>query len=673
MSSLDVHIDFETFSECDIKKAGAFRYVRDPSTELLSMAYTIGDMPPKLWTPGEPFPSMLTNAIHKGRRFKAHNAEFEVEAWENVAVSKYGWPEIPATRWTCTAAKAATANLPRALDKAGNALELDETKDDAGKRVMLKLSKPRKPSKRNPATRWTIDAVPEDFNTLYSYNKTDVTSERALDKRLPDITDEQERVFQMTYAMNKRGIYVDMDAVECAIELANQINDDAAAQLTDITNGAVTKHTKVAELSAWIEREWRPVESLDKQSMAELLACDDMPDNVRKAVELRMAVAKSSVAKYVAIKRMVCDDGRVRGLFLYHGASTGRWAGRGLQIQNLPRGNIKGITLPDGTKVPGWKRVEQAVDAIKTGKLENLLEFGNPADVLSSCIRAVFMAAPGKKFYVADFSQVEARGVGWASCDRELLHLFNDQTNDPYKTMAAVIYGIAVEDAQTLVNDAQRFVGKQAILGLGYRMGWERFQTQCAGYGVDLASDICQTTVKTYRTMFSRVKQMWDNMHAAVVYVVTTGKTARCNMFGFEMSGCGKFLHMALPSGRRLAYYKPRVWDDHTPWGAPCKKFSCMTVDSQTKKFVRREMHGGMLLENGVQAVCADLMANGMMVAESRGYAPVLTVHDESGTEVDEDFGSLEEFSDCLTTLPDWADGFPLACAGWEGYRYRKD
>lgn len=630
-----IYIDFETRSKCDLKKAGAWAYSQHPSTEVLCMAYAVDDGEVELWTPEDVPPPLLEGHLHE-----AHNAFFELAIWTNIL-------KWPAVEWSCSAAKCAAHSLPRALDKAGAALGLDVQKDQEGKRVMMKLCRPRKPSKNNPAV-WHED--PEEFNILYEYCKDDVRAERALSHALRDLNKKETKVWQLDQDINRRGIRVDVEAVDAAIEISEEHVKSANSQLEIITEGAVSKVSEAAKLTVWVQEQGVGVSSVTKQEVKDTLAME-IPDRVRKALTIRQKMGKTSVAKYKAIKNALSTDGRLRDLLMYHGAGTGRWTGKLVQPQNFPRNGFKGD-------------IEEYFSILKM-KDHDAFELCYP-DVMgtvSSMIRPCLIPTEGKYFYGADYSSIEARVLLWLADDENGLGVFA-RGEDIYKDMASDIYGVPINK----VDSNQRQLGKQAILGLGYQMGANKFEQTCLGYGIAIDAEMAERVVEAYRQKYHLVRSMWYDQEHIAKEAITTGKFLTCGKIGWGTKG--DFLYCKLPSKRLIAYYDPKIETVKTPWGGEKEGITYMATNPVTRKWERTKTYGGKLVENITQGTARDVMVEAMLRLEDARYEAVLTIHDEIITEKEQ--GDVAEFETLMSTLPDWAEGLPVAVEGWKGLRYLK-
>ena len=702
-------IDFETRSPTEIK-FGASRYSEDPRTEIMCLAIILpGQSTASVWHPAFPEAGIEQSSrrplndlfmhIEKGGMVEAHNAAFERAIWENIGHRRLCWPSIAPEQWSCSASIAASFALPRSLDGVSQALNVGKNKDMAGHRVMMKLCKPRGILKADmeivaerlcgDKTQWKEYAKPknvfeaqamypnvlglwdlnpwhekrEDLETLFAYCAADTVVEKAVSERLSAGLSEKERqVWLLDQTMNFRGVHIDTALVDAALNIADQCSEYANERIAEITDGAVTTTGQRAKFLEWLNAQpgEGELENLQKATVENAIARPrDWSPLAMEALLLRQSQSKTSTKKYEAMRGAVCSDNRARGLLAYHGADTGRWAGRIVQPQNFPRGTVNADID------------EMCDDVINSDRSMLDALYGDSMSVLSSALRGAMTAGPGHELICADYSAIEARGVFWIAGDEPALRVFREG-RDIYKDMASQIYQCSYDD----VDKDQRQVGKQAVLGLGYQMGHRKFQETCENYGMIFDEEFCQKVVRTYREVHHPVKSFWYGINDAATQAIHNGKGADPVRFGrLELFHSREdFLHIRLPSGRLLSYFKPRVeevWSEM--FQDMQKKITFMGVNSMNRQFCRQQTYGGKLTDNVVQALSRDLMAEAMLRAEASGlYKPILTVHDEIVVEVPTGKGSVSEFEALISEMPDWADGFPLEAEGWRGVRYRK-
>lgn len=654
-----VYIDFETRSTFDLKKVGSWVYSRGPTTSVLCLAYAIGDGPVQLLP--RPFfteyrgdiPQGLLEAIKNPEvLFVAHNSGFEQDIWENILYHRYGWPLIGIKRWRCTMAKALSLALPASLEKCSMALGLEIQKDIEGSRLLPIISKPRRPSKHNPDI-WFQDR--DRLERLYEYCKTDVVVERLIDQELPDLPHFEQQVWFMDQEMNRRGLRVDMELVEAAISIFEKYNIEQTSLLSHITEGEVEKPTHITAMKKWIQKQGIEIDSLDKEHVDKLLKTD-LPEVIKKVLLIRKGTSNSSVKKYHALKRTTDSDGRTRRYLAYHFATTGRWAGRGFQPQNLPSGSLDHI---------GAVRefIKKDADAFQEF-------FPNIPDSLSSVCRSALIPAKGHRFMCADYSSIEVRVLFWLAGDEKGLELLR-KGEDLYLDIAKDVFN---RTNLTKKDSYERNIGKMIILGCGFGMGPKTFSSQCRSRGLEIDLELAKKAVETYRTTYYKVKKLWYALEDAATECVLMGKAIKVGKVKYGIRG--NFLLCQLPSGRDIAYYKPEIRKTITPWGSEKDLLSYMGIDSRTKQYQRLSSYGGHLAQNITQSSARDFMVFGMLNAQRNGYPVVLTVHDEVLSEVPEKHGSIIEYCDLLCQIPEWGKGCPLSIdkeEAWEGYWYRKE
>lgn len=663
---MTVHIDFETRSLVDLKKVGAWVYSQHPSTEILCMQFAVGKGQITLWLPGQPFPRELANALASGEIFEAHNAFFEKAIWQNKAVARHNFPAVPASQWRCTAARAAYFALPRALGNCGKALGLTTTKDEEGKRVMMQLAKP------NPRTGKFLDELDnlDKYFQLYSYCQTDVAAERAISDGLPALPSFEEKVWLLDQKINTRGVPIDREAVKCALKILDEYQTRLKNEVLEITEGEINTIGQRAKVMAWCESHGEKLLGYDKAQISEVLPRIKNP-KVKRILEIRQALGKTSTAKYEAMTNSCAQDGRIRDVLMYHGAATGRWAGKLVQFQNLPKGNIKDMPA--------------AVAAIKSGDAD-LIEmlYGNVMGFMSSAIRGMVSASEGKLLIAADFAAIEARVLAWLSGCELMLKQFRDGA-DLYVDMASKIYGVKPEE----VTPDQRQLGKAAILGAGYGMGKAKFYATCLSWGIKVSEELAAAAINTYRETYREVPNFWRDTerHAIRSTLNKTNSVQWITENSFLQWGCNhQFLQCLLPSKRSLNFYKPEIQPKNNPWGTN----DALTFMGEKaganggKSWQRVDTYGGKLVENITQAVARDLMAEAMLRIEAAGFEIILSVHDELIAEFDprtikvHDEGLfseeilLKKFESLMSALPSWAAGCPVEAKGWIGKNYRK-
>ena len=658
---IKVHLDFETRSACDLKKAGAYVYSMHPTTEVICLSYKIGDGITKnipliymskdiKYFYATPSYSDLIDAIkNPDVIFVAHNAFFEQVIYLNVLVKRFGWPEIPITRWRCTAAKAAACALPRSLEGVTNALNLKVQKDMDGRRLILKYCKPRRT--KDGSLKWWDDK--DELNRIFEYCNNDVEAEYAVDHALPDLTPTEQKVWFLDQKINMRGVYVDMKAVDTCLELIKAETERLQSDFDDVTGGIMFSSTRQrSEVLNFLRSEGYELPDLRAKTVQDALDSGAISGDAETILRLRQATSKTSTAKYQAFKNRAGTDSRVRDLLLYCAASTGRWGGMGIQPQNFPRGSIKDTDL--------------AIDVILTCSLEWLRTvYGEPMSVFSSVLRGMITATPGKMLYVADYASIETRVLFWVANNEQGLKAYHEG-QDLYKIMAAAIYKKDVKD----ITKAERQLGKTAILGCGYGMGAKKFHATCLAQGIEIDEDMAEKAVNSYRELYFKVTKVWRNYEQAACLAVAEKRAVKINKVIFSVKD--NFLWCELPSGRKLAYYNPSLVDKKMPWGETRKVLHYYAINPLTKQWGLESTYGGKLTENIVQGISRDLMADSLLNMDKKGFDVLLSVHDEAICEQDDDFMSGHEYEKLMSTTPKWAEGAPIAVEGFKSFRYKK-
>lgn len=677
-------VDFETRSYLSVKDCGAWRYAEDDTTEIMCLGWKLLDKS-GLWIPGEPFPQEVLDHIEREGMFEAHNVQFERAVWLFILKRKFGLP-MP-KRWKDTLATCAYRGLPLGLDKAGVALGLPIQKDQRGKYLLQQLSVYKGPTKKEPNRKYRED--PDLMWELYDYCVQDVVSEECLSHTVGDLPGPEYRLWILDQKINQRGVLIDIDAVHDALEIIQEVTTRLNGRLSEITNNQVEKATQRDKLLTWLRLNGLPrLENLKKETLEDLLKQDkegnyvikgDIPDETLEVLLIRFQLAKASTSKLEKMLECVSKDGRVRGLLQYHGAGTGRWAGRLVQPQNFPRATETNCENAKGKK---YLDMEMLIEHIRM-KDPDVLQwyYTNPMAAIATSLRGMFISAPGKEFRVCDFSAIEARVTFWIANCMHGLDVFAKsdcgQSEDIYCVTASKLTGFEVLKSE---HSYERQLGKITVLGCGYQMGWSKLQYQAEkDYGVVLEDHEAQNMVNTYRDEYEEVKWLWYGLQDAAIATVKTGKPHSYNQIVYDMvwDDAGPWLTCILPNGRRLWYFDPVVEKVTPPWAKDTneKKDSLTYMGRDNKRsgaWGRVRTYGGMLTENVVQAIARDLMAEAMVRVEKAGYTIILTVHDEIISEDLIDFGSQEEFEKLMAVCPEWARGCPIAVEGGSVTRYQK-
>lgn len=687
-----LHLDCETFSTVDLTDVGTPVYAEHPTTDVHCVSHAVDDEAPKTWRRAAPdeVPWQISTAIREGWTLCAHNAAFERIIWNYILGPRYGWPIPKLEQWRCTMVQALAMALPASLKNATRAVGIDDGgKLDEGRALMLQMCKPRRPKKGEDPFRtcWHHEDPdgPDRLERLYRVCEKDVIDERELDKRTLRLSPAELRLWHLDQTINDRGVHVDRALVEAALNIVNESEDALNDELLAITDGEVGALTKVTQIARWCRLQGFPTASLSKDAVEDLLARKDLTPVVRRVLEIRLEGAKATVKKLNALDRGKSNDGRARHLLQFHAAGTGRWAGRRFQPQNIKR--------------PDLDDVDGAIEAVATASAEIVrMLYGEPLAVVADIIRGCVCAAPRNTLYAADFSNIEGRLQAWLAGEDWKLEAFRRQDAgtgpEIYKITAAKILTQMTGQRRTpesITKKERQSYGKVPELALGYQGGVGAFQKMAQNYGVQIRDEQADEIKVSWRADHPAIVQCWyDLQNAAMRAIERKGAIVRPCDVNYQIGGiggtdkiafrcAGSFLFMRLPSGRCICYPYPGIKPKLMPWrdenGNPVWKDSIryMGVDSYTHKWCEQWAHGGLLFNNAVQGIAADVMREAIVRVEAAGYPVVLTVHDEGVSETPEDFGSLEEYARLISTLPKWCPDLPLTVKGWSGLRYRKD
>lgn len=650
-------IDFETRSVADLREIGLYNYARDKTTDVLCLGWKHIDPPSQTFVRGPAdVPDFILRHAERGGTFIAHNAPFEIEIWNNVCALKYGWPRVKPEQFICTMAMAYAMGLPGALAEAAAAVGLDAQKDMKGHRLMLQMARPRT---LDPLTWWDDE---DRTNRLFSYCGTDVDTEAELYDRLQDLNPRERKIWLIDQKINARGMCVDTTLAAKAIEVCRETSEEFKKHIYTLTEGAVSTPSEVKRLTDWVREQGVNIPSLSKADVLDALTETELPVKVEKALRIRKEAGKTSVSKLDKMIETAGRDHRLRGMYQYHGAATGRWAGRAVQLQNFPRPRY-GM---------GDMEISEIIELVMRGDVRTLdVMYGPTLDAVADMLRGCLRAAPGKVLAVADYSAIESRGLAWLSGNQPKLDVFWSH-GKIYEHVAAGIFGVHISE----VDEHKRFIGKVAELALGYGGGVGAFQQMARAYGLKVTDEQAESIKVGWRESNPQTVRYWYALNdAAMAAVDNPGMTTYAGSGAAQIAWKvqGSFLWCRLPSGRLLCYPYPKIEEVETPWGAMKDALTYMYVDSFSKKWVRGSTHGGVLAENITQAICRDQMADAMVRCEEEDEFPiVLHTHDELCAEKDAGFSDIKAFEDLISITEPWAKGFPVKAKGWIGERYRK-
>lgn len=697
-----VTIDFETRSESDLKRQGAYKYSRHPSTRATCLAIKENGKgkPTKLipfeWInrPWKTLPPAVQlqwqNYILNDWEFSCHNAFFEICIYYNVLVERLGWPNISFSRWRCTAAKAAHYGLPRSLEGSGAALGLSIQKDKAGMIAMMQTCKPTaawnkweslgrvgsEPEKfREPAGHAGL------FTTLYHYCKMDVLAEEAVDEALPDLDETELEIWRRNLRQNWRGLDIELKVVNQVIERMEKAEKLNRQALFESTLGCITKPGARNDVLAFLASEGLELPDLKASTVRDAIKAGINSDAARVVLDLRAKLTKSSTKKYYAFRDRTDADGRARDFTLYHAASTGRSGGVGINPFNFPRGLVKasdGLQLIDEFLVAFDP---EHFDPVHTPAFRKKIE-NNAQLFYSAMLRNMIGCAPGYQLVAGDWSMIEVIILWWLAGNEYGLDMVRsgqdiyilqacDNTGKTYSEIKA-----AVAAALQSALDARQ-LGKAQILGGGFGMGGTKFQTTAADqYGLELTAEQSTRAIYAYRQSHAAVPRMWYGVEEAFKSAMR-GKPVEFCKCKFYMEpikrGTGQFMIIEVPSGGKLPYLNPRV-EQHMTLNGPREQITFDAPAKDRKSLWREHTWGGKLTENIVQKTARDLMNDRAAAAEAKGFTILFDVYDELVATVDERRATaLPELLSIMKTLPKWADDkLPLKASGWTGLNYKK-
>ena len=649
-------LDLETYSSVDLGKSSVYRYVESPDFDILLLGFSTDGSPVQVvdLAQGEQIPPEIIDALSDERVHKrAFNANFErvcLSEWLRrnsypLHNEHYSTPDDPCmgyldpVGWHCTMVWSAYLGLPLSLKDAGAALGLDKQKLTEGKDLIKYFCVPGKDGQRHLPT----DA-PDKWAAFKAYNLRDVETEMSIQERLrkypvPDAVWDQ---YHRDQQINDRGIAVDMALVRSAISIDERSREELTAKLKELT--MLENPNSVQQMKDWLADNGLETETLGKKQVTELLKT--APEPLRSVLVLRQQLAKSSVKKYQAMEATVCADGRVRGCFQFYGARTGRWAGRNIQLQNLPQNK-----MPD---------LEQARAIVRAGDYDAVrMLYDSIPDVLSQLIRTAFVPRSGHTFFVADFSAIEARVIAWLAGEDWRQRVFADG-KDIYCASASQMFGVPVEKHG--INGHLRQKGKIAELALGYGGSVGALKAMGA-LEMGLQEEELKPLVDAWRTANPMIVKLWWAVDDAVMTAIRTKSSTETH--GIRFTCRSGMLFITLPSGRQLPYVKPRIGENQ--FGSPAATYMGL---SAARQWDRLESYGPKFVENIVQAISRDVLCYAMQTL--RCYSIVAHVHDELIIEADPRM-SLETVCEQMGRTPPWAPGLQLRADGYETIFYKKD
>lgn len=635
-----LNIDIETKSGNEIKY-GVRKYVDSFDFEILLFAYSIdgGEVEVVDFTKGIDVPLEVNLALTDPKVIKtAFNASFE-----RTCISRAMGRPLPAEQWRDTMIWGMELGLPASLEQMAKYLKVPQQKDTEGKRLIRKYCIPKKDGS------FCEEYDSDDWQLFKSYVAQDVRTEMSIAEELAPypIADSEWELWSLDQNINDRGVGIDMDLVRAALLLDEETSAVAKEQLKTLTG--LDNPNSVTQLKKWLGEQGLQVQSLGKEQVTEILADAETPNLVREALLLRQATSNSSIKKYDMLNNATCRDDRIHGILQFYGATrTGRWAGRLLQVQNLPRGSLKPHELAT------------ARDFVKTNDMEALdMIWGDVPEVLKSLIRSALIPSDGHEFIVSDFSAIEARVIAWLAGEEWVLDTFREG-HDIYKATANQMFHLGGVDK---VDKAMRQRGKVATLALGYQGGTGALQAMGA-LKMGIKEDELQGLVNAWRKANPNIVKFWRRVEAAAKRALEFGTKVSLRDTGISFYVRDHFLMIGLPNGRSIAYANATLEDGRI-------RYEGKSMTSST--FQKLDTYGGKLVENIVQATARDVLAESMLRLEKLGYKIVAHVHDEVILDVPKGVTNIDEINEQMAINPEWTEGLPLAAAGFRSDFYMKD
>lgn len=639
-------IDIETYSDVSLSDCGVHRYAASEQFEILLFAYSLNDEPTQIidLASGEKIPDEIMEYLMDDSVIKtAYNAAFE-----RNCINRFLGLSLKPEGWRCTLVQASMLSLPLSLEGVGEALNLDKKKMSDGKDLIRYFCMPCRPTKANGGrTRNLPSDAPEKWELFKTYCIRDVDVEKQIRNKLAKfpIPDREQKLYCMDQRINDRGIMVDQELIGHAVACDLLYKETVTKKAYEISG--LENPNSVSQLKDWLNEKGIEVDSLAKAAVEELV--ENTQGDVAEMMKLRLAMSKTSVKKYEAMERSVCPDGRVHGLLQFYGANrTGRWAGRLVQIHNLPQNHMEDLEL--------------ARSLVKEGRYDLVeLLYDSTPDVLSELIRTAFVARPGCRFIVSDFSAIEARVMGYLAGEGWVMEEFRG-AGKIYEQTASKMFHIPI--GEITKGSPYRARGKVASLACQY--GGAEGALISMGALNFVEEEELKGLVQSWRTANPHIVNYWYEIDGAVKAAVKERKMTKVGMVTvYYQSG---MLKIALPSGRVLSYVRPRMTVNR--FGSESVSYEGIGTN---RKWTRIESYGAKFCENIVQATARDVLAEAMLRLEKKGFDIVCHIHDEVVLEVSEGSSSVEEVNEIMAVCPDWCEGLPLKAAGFESPFYKKD
>ena len=636
----NISLDIETYSSVDLSKSGVYKYAESKDFEILLFAYSVdyGEIKVIDLASGEKIPQDIKSALKNPLVKKwAFNANFE-----RVCLSKYLREDLSPVGWRCSMVLSASLGLPLSLESVGSVLNLPYQKLKEGKSLIKYFCCPNKDNKRNLPTDDMIK-----WQSFKEYNKRDVLVEMEIQKRLKkyNLPDSEWENYYLDQIINDRGIMIDKDFVRAALICDEKYKKNVKSKLKNLTQ--IENPNSIVEMKNYLEKQNLSLLSLDKNHIKEVLNLPDLNEDVKEVLKLKQELSKSSVKKYSAMENVMGEDNRVRGLIQFYGTKTGRYAGRLIQVQNLPKNYLSDL--------------EVARDLVKSGHGEDLdFLYDSVEDVLSQLIRTAFIPKEGYEFIVADFSAIEARVLSWLSKEKWRMEVF-EKGGDIYCESASKMFKVKVE--KNGENSHLRDKGKIAELALGY--GGSVGALKSMGATSFLKEEELQSLVNAWRNANPHITYLWYEVDKIIKKVIS-GKVPM-KLYNLEFIYENNMLFIVLPSKRKLCYRNPKI---------ATNRFNKSSIVyegvNSNKKWAEIESYGAKFVENIVQAIARDLLCEAIKNLHNKNFKIVLHVHDEVVIEVEKDKSSVEEICNLMTTSPPWAKDLSLKAEGYKCEFYRK-
>lgn len=653
-------VDIETYSSVDLLKSGVYRYTEAPDFDILLIGYSVLGEPVEVIdctaledNPGE---------VKKMERFSKHlydphMVKFAFNAnFERTCLAKWTGRKMPPREWRCTMIKCLTMGLPGNLAGAGMALGLpeDKLKDPQGKALIQYFSKPCRPTRANGQRTRNLPAhAPDKWKLFIEYNRRDVVTEQEIGRKLAmyEIPASEQELWNLDQDMNDNGVRIDVDMVKKIVDYDTSHREELQQEARELTG--LENPNSLTQLKRWLNEMGMPMTSVTKDTIAAALSLQYIPDKVRRMLEIRQALGKTSTAKYSTMLGAVCADDRLRGILQFYGANrSGRWAGRLVQTHNLARNTLPDLDLARSLTAEG-----------DFDTLETL--FGETAFVFSELIRTAFIPSEGCKFVVSDFSAIEARVLAWIAGEDWVLESFR-AGKDIYCETASMMYHVPV--VKHGINGDLRQKGKIATLACGYQGGIGAMKSM--DKEGNIPENELQSVVDQWRAANKNIVKLWRTVEMAAKTSMAEHRTIKLR-HGIDFSYKNGNLFVRLPGGRQLCYWGASVKEDPR---SGRESIVYMGVNQETKQWGETETYGGKLVENIVQATARDCLAVSMKRVSALGYKIVMHVHDEMIVDVPvEDTDALEKINACMAEEISWAPGLPLKGDGYETNFYKKD